>query len=153
MTSNNSLWLQSSRPGVNTVFAPRCHSAAAPAGRFLMSGMAARQPVDLDHLARYTGGEETINAEVLALFTRQCAQSLIRLHTLIEARDARTWRDVLHTLKGSALGVGAFSLAEALASAEAINPELAPLEAAAALERLESGSNMVGTFVTAYLRR
>lgn len=118
-----------------------------------MSAIAARQPVDLDHLARYTGGEEVINAEVLELFVRQCAQSLIRLHAQIEARDARTWRDVLHTLKGSALGVGAFSLAEALASAETIDPELAPMQAAAALETLKSGSNMVSTFVTAYLRR
>ncbi len=115
--------------------------------------MAARRPVDLEHLGRYTGGDEAINAEVLELFVRQCAQSLIRLHALIEARDAGTWRDVLHTLKGSALGVGAFPLADAAASAETINPENAPSQAAEALETLRSGSNMVSTFVAAYLHR
>jgi HPt (histidine-containing phosphotransfer) domain-containing protein len=118
-----------------------------------MSGTAARQPVDLEHLAQYTGGEADLNVEVLDMFVRQCAQSLIRLHAVIEAADVRTWCDILHALKGSALGVGAFPLAEELATAEAINPELAPSHAAAALESLTSGSNMVGRFVAAYRRR
>jgi HPt (histidine-containing phosphotransfer) domain-containing protein len=117
-----------------------------------MSGTAARHPVDLEHLAQYTGGEADINAEVLEMFVHQCAQALIRLHALIEARDTRTWHEVLHTLKGSALGIGAFPLAEELATAEAINPELAPARAASALESLKSGSNMVSTFVAAYRR-
>jgi HPt (histidine-containing phosphotransfer) domain-containing protein len=117
-----------------------------------MSGTRARQPVDLEHLAQYTGGEADFNAEVLEMFVRQCAQALTRLHGLIEARDTRTWREILHTLKGSALGIGAFPLAEKLATAESINPELAPVEAAAALESLKSGSNMVSTFVAAYRR-
>jgi HPt (histidine-containing phosphotransfer) domain-containing protein len=115
-----------------------------------MPGATLPPPVDLEHLAKYTGGEADLNAEVLEMFVRQCAQSLSRLRALIEARDAKTWRDVLHTLKGSALGVGAFPLAEELATAEAINPELSPGEAAGALESLRSGSNMVGTFVAAY---
>jgi HPt (histidine-containing phosphotransfer) domain-containing protein len=117
-----------------------------------MSGMAARQAVDLEHLGRYTGGEADLNAEVLEMFVHQCAQSLSRLHSLIEARDAKAWHDVLHTLKGSALGIGAFPLAEELAAAETINPELAPTEAVSALETLTSGSNMVSTFVAAYRR-
>lgn len=117
-----------------------------------MSGIAARQPVDLEHLGQYTGGEADLNAEVLEMFVHQCAQALSRLHALVEARDAQTWHDVLHTLKGSALGIGAFPLAEDLASAEAINPELAPAEAIAALESLKSGSNMVSTFAAAYRR-
>jgi HPt (histidine-containing phosphotransfer) domain-containing protein len=115
-----------------------------------MSGTTARQPVDLEHLAQYTGGEADLNAEVLEMFVHQCAQALSRLHALIDARDSGTWRDVLHTLKGSALGIGAFPLAQELATAEAINPEIAPIEAASALESLKSGSNMVSTFVAAY---
>lgn len=118
-----------------------------------MTGATAREPVDLEHLDRYTGGEKAINAEVLELFVRQCGQSLVRLRALIEARDGKTWRDVLHTLKGSALGVGAFALAEDFASAEVIDPECAPLEATAALETLRTGSDMVGRFVAAYVRR
>jgi len=112
-----------------------------------------RQPVDLEHLSLYTGGAADINAEVLELFVRQCAQALVRLHNLIEARDTKNWRDTLHTLRGSALGVGAFSLAENLAMAEAVNPALAPAAAAAALESVRSGSNMVSTFLAAYRRR
>ena len=111
---------------------------------------ATRQPVDLDHLGRYTGGEADLNAEVLEMFVRQCAEALSQLHALIQNRDAKTWRDTLHRLKGSALGVGAFPLAEKLATAEAINPEIAPSEAAVALESLQLGSNMVSTFVAAY---
>jgi HPt (histidine-containing phosphotransfer) domain-containing protein len=118
-----------------------------------MSGAAAPRPVDLEHLAQYTGGEADLNAEVLEMFVRQCAQALVRLHALIDARDARTWRDILHTLKGSALGIGAFPLAEDLALAERINPEIAPEQATAALETLESGSIVVSTFVAAYRLR
>ena len=117
-----------------------------------MSGAKGRQPVDLEHLAQYTGGEADINGEVLEMFVRQCAQALARLHGLIETRDPRNWREILHTLKGSALGIGAFPLAEKLANAESIDPGLAPVEAAAALESLKSGSNMVSTFVAAYRR-
>ena len=115
-----------------------------------MSGKAARQPVDLKHLAQYTGGEADLNAEVLEMFVHQCAQALTRLYALVEVNDTGSWRDVLHTLKGSALGVGAFPLDEDLATAEAINPELSPAEAIAALELLKSGSNMVSIFVAAY---
>jgi HPt (histidine-containing phosphotransfer) domain-containing protein len=118
-----------------------------------MSVATARQPVDMDHLARYTGGETDLNAELLDLFVRQCAQSLTHLHTLIESRDSKAWRDILHTLKGSALGVGAFPLAEELASAERIDPEAAPAAALAALESLQSGSNLVEAFVAAYRPR
>lgn len=115
-----------------------------------MSITAARQPVDLEHLGQYTGGEVDLNAQVLEMFADQCAQALIRLHSLIDARDARTWREILHTLKGSALGVGAFPLAEELAAAETINPELTPAAAVSALESLQSRSNMVSTFVATY---
>ncbi len=33
--------------------------------------MSAPQPVDLSHLARYTGGDRTLNAEILRLFDDQ----------------------------------------------------------------------------------
>jgi len=116
-----------------------------------MAPPAARQPVDLDHLARYTGGEAKLNAEVLGLFVRQCADSLAQLQALRSAPERKTWRDTLHRLKGSALGIGAFSLAQELASAESIDPETAPAKAATALEILERDRGLVNSFVAAYL--
>jgi len=112
---------------------------------------AAQQPVDLEHLAQYTGGEAKLNAEVLGLFVRQCAESLTRLRALRNAPERKTWRETLHMLKGSAMGIGAFPLADELASAESIDPESAPAEAAAALDALEHGSGAVNSFVSAYL--
>ncbi|HEX4080691.1 MAG TPA: Hpt domain-containing protein [Rhizomicrobium sp.] len=114
---------------------------------------AAQQPVDLDHLARYTGGEAKLNAEVLGLFVRQCAESLTQLQALRNAPEPKIWRDTLHTLKGSALGIGAFALAKELAAAESIDPETAPAEAATALEILDRGRGLVNGFVAAYLAR
>jgi HPt (histidine-containing phosphotransfer) domain-containing protein len=114
---------------------------------------AAQQPVDLDHLARYTGGDTKLNAEVLGLFVRQCAESLTQLQALRNAPDPGTWRDTLHRLKGSALGIGAFRLAEEIASAESIDPETAPAEAATALEIIERDRGLVNSFVAAYLAR
>ncbi|HEX3663940.1 MAG TPA: Hpt domain-containing protein [Rhizomicrobium sp.] len=118
-----------------------------------MSGAAARHPIDLAHLAQYTGGEFDINAELLEMFVHQCAQALARLGGLIEARNTDSWRGILHTLKGSALGVGAFPLAEELAAAEDIDPALSPSQASAALETLKSNAEMASRFVAAYRRR
>jgi HPt (histidine-containing phosphotransfer) domain-containing protein len=113
---------------------------------------AARQPVDLEHLGRYTGGDAKLNAEVLGLFVEQCAESLAQLQALRDApAGSKTWRDTLHRLKGSAMGVGAFALAEELASAESIDPETAPTEAQAALALLEHNRRLVNGFVAAYL--
>jgi HPt (histidine-containing phosphotransfer) domain-containing protein len=114
---------------------------------------AKQQPVDLEHLARYTGGDAELNAEVLGMFVRQCAESLSQLQALRDAPEPKTWRDTLHRLKGSAMGVGAFALAEALASAESIDPEAAPAETAVALEILERRRSLVDSFVAAYLAR
>lgn len=114
---------------------------------------AAAQPVDLEHLGRYTGGERRLNTEVLNLFVQQCAQALARLHALREAPNGRQWHDTLHVLKGSAAGIGAFALAEKLALAESIDPAAAPAEAAEALAAVERGSALVNAFIAAYLVR
>lgn len=71
--------------------------------------------VDFDHLKAYTGGDEAITAEVLDLFSEQ-AELWTRL--LDPQGDPSAWRDGAHTLKGSALGLGATALGEACAAAE-----------------------------------
>lgn len=71
--------------------------------------------VDFKYLEGYAGGDQQVVDEVLALFREQAAM-WIRLLDPAAAHDA--WRDAAHTLKGSALGVGAHDLAEACAAAE-----------------------------------
>ena len=65
--------------------------------------------VDLNHLSRYTGGDENLNAEVLRLFEAQTSELVAKAQTILEARDAKSWKEVTHTLKGAARGVGAFA--------------------------------------------
>ncbi len=50
--------------------------------------MARQRAVDLNHLARYTGGDEAINAEVLRLFDTQTSELVARLQAILDSRDA-----------------------------------------------------------------
>jgi|TARA_R110000744_G_scaffold220833_3_gene339713 HPt (histidine-containing phosphotransfer) domain-containing protein len=70
---------------------------------------------DAAHLARYTGGDAALKAELLALMCEQ-AERCIALITA--APDHETWTSALHTLKGAARGVGAFALGAACETAE-----------------------------------
>jgi HPt (histidine-containing phosphotransfer) domain-containing protein len=71
--------------------------------------------VDFAHLERYAGGDAALIEEVLGLFREQ-AELWIRL--LDPAADQGAWRDAAHTLKGSARGIGAFTLADRCEDAE-----------------------------------
>ncbi len=75
-------------------------------------------PVDLVHLSRYTLGERELEREVLELF---CAQSGIYLERLREADSDQHWREAAHSLKGSALAIGAWRAAEAASAAERLS--------------------------------
>jgi len=63
--------------------------------------------IDAEHLARMTFGDRVLLREVLELFLRQSVDLMERLSA--SPADAAA---TAHTLKGSALGVGAFSVAE-----------------------------------------
>jgi len=67
--------------------------------------------IDLVHLSRQTLGDRGLEFELLGLFQRQCAQIVARLEAGSTERQAR--RDLAHTLKGSALAVGAGAVAAA----------------------------------------
>ena len=72
-------------------------------------------PVDLDHLKRMTFGEAALEREVLELFLKQTS------HLLAELADEPTQVGALsHTLKGSALAIGSFRLADHAAALEQI---------------------------------
>ena len=107
----------------------------------------AERPVDLDHLNRYTGGDDGLNREILKLFEEQCASTLAQLDALATADGAgsKNWHELAHTLKGAARGVGAFGLADVAAEAEKIAPDKA--SALEIVHRLKSKSCAVQLFV------
>jgi HPt (histidine-containing phosphotransfer) domain-containing protein len=70
--------------------------------------------LDLDHLTRMTLGDRSLEREVLALFTRQAEMLMQRM----DARDPGSTAACAHTLKGSALGVGAHRVARSAAEVE-----------------------------------
>lgn len=75
----------------------------------------AGRPLDLVHLARQCLGDEGLEREVLALFDKTIAHALSRL-TL--SRDADETAMSLHTVRGAAAGVGAWTVASLAGAAE-----------------------------------
>jgi len=72
------------------------------------------RPIDLEHLSRMTLGERSLEREVLQLFDRQASMLLTRMRAAAPALAAAS----AHTLKGSALGIGAFEVARAAEAVE-----------------------------------
>jgi len=111
------------------------------------------RPVDLVHLDRYTGGNRALNVEILQLFENQCEEMLAKLGQLAaQGGDAKSWRELTHTLKGASRGVGAWALAEAAAEAEKIaaGDTRALLEA---LHRIKGKSCAVQLFIEDFLKK
>ncbi|HLY04856.1 MAG TPA: Hpt domain-containing protein [Rhizomicrobium sp.] len=115
-----------------------------------MSDLATQSPIDLSHLARYTGGERQLNCEVFRLFSDHCARSLQSLAAFLATGDRKGWRDTAHALKGAASGIGAFALAESAGIAEGLDPEHS-VQASKVLATLAHRSEVVLTFIEAYL--
>ena len=110
----------------------------------------AANPIDLEHLARYTGGEKSLNAEILRLFDGQVTDMVGELNGLLASRDSKRWREIAHTIKGAARGVGAFGMGVAAAKAEPVDPANGS-EAKAAIQKLESEAQTVRAFIQTYL--
>lgn len=89
-------------------------------------------PVDFEYLESYTGGDRQVIGEVLALFLGQAQGWAAKL-----AEPGEGWRDLNHTIKGAARGIGATALGEAAHLAEAGDPSQAP-EVLAALAEVEA---------------
>lgn len=113
--------------------------------------MAERAIVDLAHLARYTGGDRSLNSEVFKLFDQQTTDMVARLRTVLEARDTKSWKELTHTLKGAARGIGAFPFADACAQAEPLVSDLASRDVPAVLDALEIEAKAVQGFIKDYL--
>jgi len=120
-------------------------------GSFLGTFRMAEAPVDLDHLARYTGGDRALNTEILSLFNGQLHDMVGQLLTVLEQRDTRKWREVTHTIKGAARGVGAFAMGDAAAAAEPIDPATSQERAVQLIEALRVEGEAVQAFIEDYL--
>ena len=105
------------------------------------------QAIDLEHLARMTLGEHTLEREVLTLFDRQAGLLLARMRDAVPAAMAA----FAHTLKGSARGVGAWRVAEAADAVEATAKEAAA-EPGGSLERLVAAVDEVKAEISALLQ-
>jgi HPt (histidine-containing phosphotransfer) domain-containing protein len=116
-----------------------------------MPNLAVEEPIDLAHLAQYTGGERQLNCEVFRLFSDQCLQSLRSLGVLLDMADGKGWRDTAHALRGAALGIGAFALAENAGIAEGLDPGIDPAQAAKVLVALGCRSQVVLAYIETYL--
>ncbi len=98
--------------------------------------------LDRDHLARYTGGESALEAELFALLDAQIDACI---SALADASDkADVWSRAAHTLKGAARGVGAMKLGEACEAAEA-----RPLDPAALTLVRETGEEARAAMIAA----
>ena len=73
--------------------------------------------VDFDYLEGFAAGDRQVISEVLALFRQQAEAWSASL----DESDPR-WRDVVHTIKGAARGVGARALGDVCEAAEAEGP-------------------------------
>jgi HPt (histidine-containing phosphotransfer) domain-containing protein len=104
--------------------------------------------IDLEHLARYTGGDGALNADILKLFDGQVSEMVGQLHAVLAARDVGRWREITHTIKGAARGVGAFAMGDAAAAAEPA--DLASPAAEAAIRALEQEGGAVRAFIAEY---
>lgn len=82
--------------------------------------------VDFGYLEGFAAGDRQVISEVLALFRQQAEAWSASL----DAADPG-WRDVVHTIKGAARGVGANGLGDICAAAEAQGPSGLPAVRAA----------------------
>lgn len=103
-----------------------------------MSGAA----VDFEYLETFAAGDMQVVTEVLALFQGQAEGWLTQLET-----PAEGWRDLVHTIKGAARGIGATVLGDVADRAERGDPALAPEVRAAlsdALAEIEGYLTRIG---------
>ena len=122
--------------------------AAAKVYRLQDAGAATRsEPVlDLEHLRRFTLGDQGLELEILDLFITQAPITLAALNS---ARIDRDWRIAAHTLKGSARAVGAWRVARLAERAEAMSRRTDPADCEAAVCELANALSEASVFIAA----
>ena len=105
--------------------------------------------IDFSHLEHYVGGDQAIIREVLALFSDQARTVLPQLDP---EGPVDQWRGAAHSLRGSALGIGAVALAAACGDAEQAK-DSPVAEKVAARARIADRLGAVLTDIAAYMSR
>lgn len=82
-------------------------------------GHAGSAVLDLQHLDKYTAGDEVLRCELLSLFSEQLAQQITALRGGCQGDD---WMIATHTLKGAARAIGAFQIGETAEALEQLDP-------------------------------
>jgi hypothetical protein len=100
--------------------------------------------IDAEHLEQMTFGDRRLECEVLQIFRRQAAIMLGRIGGSEPAAAAAA----VHTLKGSARGIGAWRVARA---AERLEQAFAETERSAALGELTAATVEAGAAIDARL--
>ena len=103
--------------------------------------------IDRSHLAHMTFGDPALERELLQLFERQAELLIARMR----ANEPPAVAALAHTLKGSALGVGAASVARAAAATELACTSGAA-ERDAALDRLAEAIDEACAAIAGLLR-
>ena len=109
---------------------------------------AAAPAVDLVHLNRFTLGHQTLEREVLAIFVSQMGDYLDRLKG---ASDAKAWREAAHTIKGSAWGIGAWTLGEQASAAEKLGVYCPEATREALIANIGRAASEVEAFIANFL--
>lgn len=68
------------------------------------------QPIDLDYIRQFSGGDAEHERHIAALFVRQSDHVLAALRASCIDGPSRPWTEAAHFLKGTAAGLGAKSL-------------------------------------------
>ena len=82
-------------------------------------GHAGSAVLDLQHLDKYTAGDEALRCELLSLFSEQLAQQITTLRGHCQGDD---WMIATHTLKGASRAIGAFQIGETAEALEQLDP-------------------------------
>jgi HPt (histidine-containing phosphotransfer) domain-containing protein len=97
--------------------------------------------LDQSHFAMMTGGDRALQGEVAALFRGQAEAWRAAL-----IADFAEWREAVHKLKGSARGLGFWTLAEACEAAEGAAPDDAPGRLATVRALLDAALDALRTY-------
>jgi HPt (histidine-containing phosphotransfer) domain-containing protein len=107
-----------------------------------------RGALDLAHLAAQTGGDLSLQRDLLDLFVLQSAEFVAQMRSLARC-DPAAAGDLVHRVKGSARAIGAFELSGAAAELEcALSAGRGPT----ALEPLAAALARALSAIEAYLR-
>lgn len=108
------------------------------------SSISALAPVDIEHLRRYTFGDQALEKEILSLFLGQLPETIAALRKAASPRD---WKVAAHTLKGSCRAVGAFQLGDIAQDVEQLVYGSDPGACAAAIAQLEEAASQARSFI------